>query len=151
MKVTDYYQVLGVTRQAAGNEIRQAYRKLAKRFHPDVNPGNPDAALKFKQIVEAYETLSDEAKRIAYDERLAQGGKRTSESKKSPVEPSGGNVKASQGSHFDPTRVQEQFAQFFGKTPKGQTDTKSNQKGAKAGNPLDTSDMFEHFMGYRKK
>ncbi|MFU1797945.1 J domain-containing protein [Paenibacillus azoreducens] len=151
MKVTDYYEVLGVTRQVAGNEIRQAYRKLAKRFHPDVNPGNPDAARRFKQIVEAYETLSDEVKRAAYDERLAQGSETAREPKKDPAKRSGRGTKAAQGSHFDPARVQEQFAQFFGMTPKGQTDTKSKQKGAKERNPLDTSELFEQFFGYRKK
>jgi molecular chaperone DnaJ len=62
----DYYEVLGIGRQAAGDEIRKAYRKLAREYHPDVNK-NSDAEARFKEINEAYEVLSDEQKRAAYD------------------------------------------------------------------------------------
>ncbi|MGV2806474.1 DnaJ domain-containing protein, partial [Clostridium perfringens] len=71
MNGTDYYTELGVSRQSTTAEVRQAYRRLAKRYHPDVNPGNAEADAKFKLIVEAYETLSDEQLRAAYDERQA--------------------------------------------------------------------------------
>jgi molecular chaperone DnaJ len=64
----DYYAVLGVSRTAKPEEIRKAYRHLARKHHPDVNPGNKGAEEKFKQISEAYEILSDEKKRKIYDQ-----------------------------------------------------------------------------------
>jgi curved DNA-binding protein len=62
----DYYALLGVPRTASQKEIRSAYRKLARKHHPDVNPDNPEAEAKFKQIAEAYEVLSDTDKRKKY-------------------------------------------------------------------------------------
>src|ERR1700722_12699910 len=64
----DYYAMLGVSRDAKPDEIRKAYRHLARKFHPDVNPGNKSAEEKFKQLSEAYEILSDEKKRKIYDQ-----------------------------------------------------------------------------------
>lgn len=62
------YETLGVAKTAGAEEIRKAYRKLARKHHPDVNPGDPSAEATFKKIAAAYEILSDEAKRKAYDE-----------------------------------------------------------------------------------
>jgi curved DNA-binding protein len=64
----DYYSVLGVPRTATEKEIRSTYRKLARKHHPDVNPGNSEAEARFKQINEAYEVLSDAQKRAKYDQ-----------------------------------------------------------------------------------
>ncbi len=64
----DYYSILGVRRDASEQEIKQAYRRLARRYHPDVNPGDRSAEAKFKEINEAYEVLSDKEKRQKYDQ-----------------------------------------------------------------------------------
>jgi len=67
MAVKDYYKILGVDRKASERELKQAYRKLARQYHPDVNPGDKSAEERFKQINEAYEVLSDKENRQKYD------------------------------------------------------------------------------------
>src|SRR6202795_3152294 len=68
MDFKDYYATLGVAKTATDKELKQAYRKLARKHHPDVNPGDKGAESKFKEINEAYEVLGDPAKRKKYDE-----------------------------------------------------------------------------------
>jgi len=68
VKFQDYYEVLGVPRTATEDDIKKAYRKLARKFHPDVNPGDTTAEEQFKDIGEAYAVLSDPDKRKRYDQ-----------------------------------------------------------------------------------
>lgn len=76
--MADYYDKLGVSKGASADEIKKSYRKLAMKYHPDRNPNNPQAEHKFKEISQAYEVLSDEQKRAAYDrfgeQAFEQGG-----------------------------------------------------------------------------
>lgn len=164
--MTDYYAQLGVARDAGIAEIRQAYRKLAKRYHPDVNRDNPEAEARFKQIVEAYETLNDESLRAEYDRKLDSaksgggggqgkakaGGTRTG-SAAGRAAGTGGDASGVGIDGFDPVRVRQQFEQFFAKVSGNRE--QENGPGAKAEeagkNPLDTTAMFNQFFGYRKK
>src|SRR3989442_3778914 len=91
---TDYYELLGVPRKAGAKDIRGAYRKLARKYHPDLNPGDKSAEEKFKQVQEAYDVLSDSKKRQMYDQfgfyaENYQGG------------PAPGEEAGAGGPHFD--------------------------------------------------
>jgi molecular chaperone DnaJ len=78
MSKRDYYEILGIAKNASADEIKKAYRKLAMQHHPDRNPGNKEAEAKFKEATEAYEVLKDEQKKAAYDQyghsAFGQGG-----------------------------------------------------------------------------
>jgi curved DNA-binding protein CbpA len=69
----DYYTILGIQRSASQDEVKRAYRKAVFRYHPDRNPGDVDAAGKFKQVLDAYEVLSDVARRANYDQLTRPG------------------------------------------------------------------------------
>lgn len=71
--MTDFYQVLGISRDASSDEIKKAYRKLAVKYHPDKNPGDAKAEATFKQVSEAYEVLGDDQKRRMYDQFGSEG------------------------------------------------------------------------------
>src|SRR5713101_8309432 len=64
----DYYELLGVARKATAKDIRSAFRKLGRKYHPDLNPGDKASEEKFKQLQEAYDVLSDTKKRQMYDQ-----------------------------------------------------------------------------------
>jgi len=85
----DYYQALGVAEKASQDEIKKAYRKLAKKHHPDANPGDVSAAERFKDIGEAYSVLSDPAKRKQYDQMRRLGGLGFGRGRQGPGAPGG--------------------------------------------------------------
>lgn len=106
MEYKDYYKILGVARGASADEIKQAFRKLARKYHPDVNPGDKRAEAKFKEINEAYEVLSDPQKRSQYDllgsnwQKFASGASRTGRPGASPFDFTNGGVGGSGFSDF---------------------------------------------------
>jgi curved DNA-binding protein len=111
----DYYETLGVERGATEEEIKKAFRKMARKFHPDVNPGNPEAEEKFKKINEAYEVLSDKDKRQKYD-RFGQNWKTGQEFTPPPGQEQSGQPGfrfTTTGGEYN-TDFSEFFQQFFG-------------------------------------
>lgn len=146
--MNELYKRLGVAPTATDIEIKKAYRKLAKKLHPDLNPDDPQAEAKFKEINEAYETLSDPDKRKSYDAaqqptRQEQPGKRPGTARTAPRPPAGGPIDFSQ--------MAGGFASFFGFDPEtGDITDESKVSGqSPKKNPLDMSDMFEKFMGFK--
>lgn len=114
MEYKDYYRILGVDKNSSSNDIKKAYRKLAKKYHPDLNPNDEKAQEKFKEINEAYEVLGDEEKRKKYDTF-------------------GSNYSFTGGQNFDPSQYgytyttggdgdfSEFFNMFFGGSTTGQS------------------------------
>ena len=101
MAKRDYYEVLGVGRDASPDDIKKAYRKVAKQLHPDKNPGNKEAEEKFKEACEAYEVLSDADKKARYDRYGHEG-----------VRFGGGGFSYDQFTHFND--FEDIFSSFFG-------------------------------------
>src|SRR5689334_14303101 len=124
VKFKDYYELLGVKRDATDEQIRQAYRKLARKYHPDVNPGDRVAEEKFKEINEANEVLSDSDKRKRYDQ-LGSNWKDGAEFTPPPGW-SGVNVQFDDlGSIFGGGGFSDFFETLFGgKSPGGSSDNR---------------------------
>ena len=123
MKQKNYYEILGVSETASESEIKNAYRKLAKTYHPDKNPGDPSAEAKFKEIGEAYETLNDPEKRKRYDELRKYSGRGGSGESMSYEEfmrrfggqrPSPGGSQDSSFWGFDGSSLDDIFSSLFG-------------------------------------
>lgn len=114
MEYRDYYQTLGVKKNASQDEIKKAYRKLARKYHPDVNPDDPNAEEKFKNINEAYQVLSDEDKRQKFD-RFGSQWKQYQQTGGRPedFDWSQWTTRGQPGTQYR-TVSQEEFAQMFG-------------------------------------
>jgi len=111
----DYYSLLGVKRAASPDEIKRAYRRMVFRFHPDRNPGDDEAAGKFKQVLDAYAVLSDGAKRSVYD-----AVSHPAEAEEEPIEQQAKATDSQFGDHVDSGFNFSQ--QFKGQEYKGKID-----------------------------
>jgi curved DNA-binding protein len=115
MDYKDYYKILGIGKNASKDEIKKAYRKLARKYHPDVNPDDKTSEEKFKEVNEAYEVLSDEDKRSKYDQFGAQwqqytrGGGRPED-----FDWSAWGAQPGAGGTYTRTVSPEEFEQMFG-------------------------------------
>jgi molecular chaperone DnaJ len=140
----DYYQVLNISRSADASELKKAYLKLAKQYHPDANPNNPDAEKKFKEINEAYDILKDDDKRAAYDrfghDAFTNGG--------------GGSGRNyyQNSSDFDGANFDNIFGDIFGDIMGGKRSRRSQQntKGSDLRYNLEVT-LEEAFNGAEKK
>jgi curved DNA-binding protein len=110
----DYYETLGVAKGATEDEIRKAFRKLARQFHPDVAKDKKTAEAKFKEINEAYEVLSDAEKRKKYDELGADWNRAGGFQPPPGWQPQGGGYGGEQEFHFGGTGFSDFFEAFFG-------------------------------------
>lgn len=138
----DYYKILGVSKDADDEVIKKAFRKLAKKYHPDTNGGNAEAAQKFQEINEAYSVLGEEKKRKAYDE--GRSGQRQQ-----------GNQKASEKSNqsaFTGFNAQN-FKMNFGDMMFDELNKEKKEKAGSNGQVdfSDVSSQFANFFGFKPK
>lgn len=126
----DYYEVLGIDKSASADEIKKAYRKKAKQYHPDLNPGDKDAEANFKEVNEAYEVLSDEQKKSRYDQFGHAG-----------VDPSygAGGAGGFGGGFGDDFDLGDIFSSFFGGGFGGNTGRRANPNAPRRGEDLQTT------------
>ena len=142
----DYYKILQVERTAAPRDIQKAFRKLAKKFHPDTNPNNPQAEEIFKKINEAYDTLGDETKKADYDMRRfgpgpeSQARETNSEPRKGAAYRPNPNMSAQ-----DFAKTSSFFEGFFGFDPDSDSpELKKENEKVKA---VKTKDLYKQMFG----
>jgi DnaJ-class molecular chaperone len=135
MPTKDFYKTIGVAETASADEIKKAYRKLAKKYHPDVTGGDKAKEAKFKEITEAYEVLGDEKKRAQYDEQ-----------RKNPFAGGGGFPGGAPGGGPQGVDLNDLFSQFGGAGGRGRVYTYP-QGGEDAGGVGGFGDIFEMFSG----
>ncbi len=162
----NYYEILGVNRDATIKEIKKAYKALAKKWHPDLNRDNIKVAEeKMKEINVAYTTLSDEVARIDYNKKLDAESKTSAKTGSTSQRQSGktqsqttSQRQSTAGTYakVDFENIHSSFENFFGFNPKTHEVTNEDKlntfsREKKKKNPLDTTDFFEKFMGFKVK
>jgi len=124
MEYIDYYKVLGIAKSATESEIKSSYRKLARKYHPDLNPNNKEAEKKFKEINEANEVLSDPVKRKKYDKH-GKDWQHADEIEK--MQKNRSQSQRSSGQPFGSGDYSDDFSEFFGSMFGGETRGRSKQ------------------------
>lgn len=147
----DYYQILEVSENASADEIKKAFRQLAKKYHPDTNGGNESATRKFEEINEAYSVLSDETKKSKYDTDRKYGPSHgTQENSRSGAAQGGaGNRGANPFSGFTSSNFKMNFGDMmFDELQKEKAKKQSNSDQV---NFADVSEQFAQFFGFAPK
>lgn len=147
MKET-HYQILGVDRNADAGTIKNAFRKLAKKYHPDVTANNPEAEKKFKDINEAYRILSDEKLKKEYDESLQapfQGQRKTGYNTASK------KTTKTNANPFGSMNFQMDFDDIWGVKTEFSGNEKKNSAGQAAPDFMNVNQQFANFFGFTPK
>lgn len=146
----NYYDILAVRQDASQEEIKKSYRKLSKQYHPDLNPNNKEAEIRFREITKAYAVLGSKEARTEYNAKLhTPDGNRDFQK---PEQPNVSRPQYSSG-EFNIGDVGRQFEKFFGFDPKTgeRNQTFANAKQENKKGPLDASHIFEGFFRPKKK
>ena len=138
----NYYKILGVNENVTNEDLKKAYKKLAKKYHPDANIGNVEVEEMFKKISTAYKVLSDETSRAKYDREL-KGNFNNFNNNKINITKNTTSKSSVNEDIFNKFNGFNLFEQAFGMNNK----TNKNIKATK--NPIDFTDMFENFMGIK--
>lgn len=141
-----YYEVLGVNDDANKDEIKKAFRNLAKKYHPDKNRDNESAVKKFQEVSEAYEVLGNEDSKQEYDKKLMAYRTKNSNKSQGKSRPFSSEGKSSTEANL--SNLDSYFESFFGFN--GKTNEVDKDKMKKNKNPMDTSDIFERFFSNKK-
>lgn len=146
----DYYKILNVSMNANNDEIKKAFRALAKKYHPDRNPDDKDALTKFQEVNEAYEVLSNEESRKKYDQNISGFKSRNNDREaNNKNNKSSSDNKKYQDKSESMENLNKYFESFFGFNANSNDINKDKLKKEK--NPIDTSRMFDSFFNIKKK
>ena len=150
MKKRDYYEVLGVDKSADDKKLKSAYRKLAKKYHPDANPGNKEAERKFKEVGEAYAVLSDPEKRKQYDSYGFAAFEGPDPSQHGYGGTSGFNTGNGgfESFHFDGKDAEDLFESMFGDLFGRRGSTRGGFRSSSFGDDFGSSGPFSSFGGF---
>lgn len=149
----DYYKVLGVTEEATQDEIKKAFRKLAKKYHPDTNNGNEEAAKKFQEVNEAYSVLSDEGKKSKYDTERKYGHSSSDEFDSAAGAGSQKQQRKAQGANPFSGFTAQNFKMDFGDMMFDEIQRDKAKKKSQD-SPIDFADVssqFAQFFGFKPK
>lgn len=138
----NWYRILEISEKATEQEIKTAYRRLAKKYHPDTHINEKSYVDKFNDISTAYQILGDSKKRQEYDKGRGQKQESAKKRQKAPAD-------QQMHSDFGFENMSKNFESFFGFNPETKDITREDKVKMKE-NPLDTTDMFERFMGIKR-